>query len=114
MASASELYKWIDQLLKQIANQRAYMAQQAVIMSVMLDILEEDDAIEELNVRVQERTGEPMPDMLLEYSILCSSGPALEVADQRLKTLRNMITELDERQIFLEASMNLLEAKAFS
>ena len=74
-STASELFKWIDQLLRKTANQRAHMAQQVVIMSVMLDILEEDDAIEELNDRVQERTGQPIPDMLLEYSILCSSGP---------------------------------------
>ena len=112
MANTQELYKWIHDLLMHTANQRAHMAHQLVIMRVMMQILEEDDAIEELHARVQESTGEPMQDMLLEYSIVSMSGPDLGVADNIMKTLRNIISELDEKQHFLEASINLLEAIA--
>ena len=53
-----------------------------------------------------------MQDMLLEYCIVSLSGPDLGVADNMLKTLRNIIAELDEKQAFLDASMNVLQARA--
>ena len=111
MANTQELYKWTYDLLMHTADQRVHMAHQLVVMRVMMQILEEDDAIEELHARVQESTGEPMQDMLFEYSIVSMSGPDLGVADSMLRTLRNIIAELDEKQAFVGASMNVLEAK---
>ena len=111
MANAQELYKWTYDLLMHTANQRAHMAHQLSIMRIMLQILEEDELLEELHARVQESTGEPYHDMLIEYSIVSLSAPDLGVADNMLRTLRNIIAELDEKQAFLEASMNVLQAK---
>ena len=108
---SARLYKWVTDLCVYAANHRGHMAQQFLIMHIMQKLLEEDDLMEELHARVEEATGEPMPDLRLSYSLLFLAGPDLGVGDEMLKTLRNLIKELDEKQAFLDASINLLHAK---
>ena len=68
--------------------------------------------MEELESRSFEVSGEPMPDLLLSYSVMSSGSPDLGLGNERLKTLRDLVQELDEKQALLDASINLLEATA--